>query len=156
MSRAANETIPPTTLSRFRACLLGGAAGDALGAPVEFLTGNDIRQQHGPDGLTAFHPAYGRLGAITDDTQMSMFTAEGLLRAWAAARGKVGAQCRRQVARAYMRWYQTQNDAGRQRAQDLRNADGYLLQQPELYARRGPGNTCMSALSEMRRVTKQA
>lgn len=34
----------------------------------------------GPAGPMDYAEAYGRLGAITDDTEMTMFTAEGLLR----------------------------------------------------------------------------
>ena len=58
-------------LARTRGCLLGGAAGDALGAPVELLSLAEIRQRYGPQGITACAEAYGRLGAITDDTQMT-------------------------------------------------------------------------------------
>ncbi|MFC0667126.1 ADP-ribosylglycohydrolase family protein [Azotobacter chroococcum] len=62
-------------------CLLGGAVGDALGAPVEFLHWAGIERQFGTRGIVDFVPAYGQLGAITDDTQMMLFTDEGLLRA---------------------------------------------------------------------------
>ena len=62
--------------SRFRGCLLGGAVGDALGAPVEFWSRSEILRQFGPDGVRDYIPAYGRIGAITDDTQMSLFTAD--------------------------------------------------------------------------------
>ena len=55
--------------------------GDALGAPIEFLRLEQIRERHGPEGVTGYEEAYGRLGAITDDTQMTLFTAEGFLRA---------------------------------------------------------------------------
>ncbi len=68
-----------TRSSRFRGCLLGGAVGDALGAPVEFTSLSTILDRYGPDGITDYSPAFGRLGAITDDTQMTLFTAEGLL-----------------------------------------------------------------------------
>ncbi len=71
----------PGRPERIAGCLLGGAVGDALGAPVEFLRLSEIRETFGPALLTDFSPAYGRLGAITDDTQMTLFTAEGLLRA---------------------------------------------------------------------------
>ena len=60
---------------------MGGAIGDALGAPVEFMSLAQIRERFGKEGITDFHPAYGKTGAITDDTQMTLFTAEGLLRA---------------------------------------------------------------------------
>ena len=71
-----------TTLrDRYRGCLLGGAVGDALGAGIEFLSLADIRRQpRRRAGVTGYVPAYGRTGAITDDTQMTLFTAEGLLR----------------------------------------------------------------------------
>ena len=35
-------------LDRYRGCLLGGAAGDALGYPVEFLSLTDIQSSMGP------------------------------------------------------------------------------------------------------------
>ena len=55
--------------------------GDALGAPVEFMSLAEIRGRFGPDGIQDYSPAYGRIGAITDDTQMTLFTAEGIIRA---------------------------------------------------------------------------
>jgi ADP-ribosylglycohydrolase len=66
-----------TLRDRYRGCLLGGAVGDALGAGIEFWSLADIRAQHGPGGLTGYVPCYGRPNAITDDTQMTLFTAEG-------------------------------------------------------------------------------
>ncbi|MBO0768794.1 MAG: ADP-ribosylglycohydrolase family protein, partial [Solirubrobacterales bacterium] len=66
---------------RIRGSLFGGAVGDALGAGVEFDPIEDIRERFGPAGITGPTEAYGRVGSITDDTQMSLFTAEGLLRA---------------------------------------------------------------------------
>jgi hypothetical protein len=65
----------------FAGCLLGGAVGDALGAPVEFFHIDVIRARYGPEGITDYDVAYGKRGAITDDTQMTLFTAEGVLRA---------------------------------------------------------------------------
>ena len=37
----------PDRTSRFRGCLLGGAVGDALGAPVEFMDLAEIRARFG-------------------------------------------------------------------------------------------------------------
>jgi hypothetical protein len=62
--------------------------GDALGAPVEFLGIREIRGKYGPAGITDYDVAYGRRGAITDDTQMTLFTAEGVLRAIARGNHK--------------------------------------------------------------------
>ena len=40
----------------------------------------EIRRTFGPRGIQDYAKAYGRRGAITDATQMTLFTAEGLLR----------------------------------------------------------------------------
>jgi ADP-ribosylglycohydrolase len=42
--------------SRVRGCLLGGAIGDALGYPVEFLSLDAIRATHGAAGSPAWCP----------------------------------------------------------------------------------------------------
>ena len=42
----------------------------------------EILRKFGPKGITQYAPAYGGIGRITDDTQMTLFTAEGLIRAW--------------------------------------------------------------------------
>ena len=95
----------------FRGCLLGGAAGDALGAPVEFLDLAQIRQRFGPSGIRNFAPAYGRIGAITDDTQMTLFTAEGLLRAAVRFVHRGICNVPATVQPAYLRWLRTQGES---------------------------------------------
>ena len=40
------------TKDHFRGCLLGGAIGDALGWPVEFLRYQDILHRYGIEGIT--------------------------------------------------------------------------------------------------------
>ena len=134
------DNHPVATASRFAGCLLGGAIGDALGAPVEFDTLTRIRAAFGPDGVQGYQPAYGHVGTITDDTQMTLFTAEGLLRAEARRWEAGDADSTDFVARAYRRWYGTQG--GTPHA-----GDGWLLTNRGLHARRAPGNTCLSALS---------
>jgi ADP-ribosylglycohydrolase len=136
------NTIP--RLDRVRGCLLGGAVGDALGAPVEFLSLAQIRAQFGPKGIGDFVPAYGVLGAITDDTQMTLFTAEALLRARSAAQHH---RCYPPtiLRNAYLRWLMTQE----MRAPEPQPHDphrGWLLDEQALYATRAPGVTCLSAL----------
>ena len=73
---------------RFRGCLLGGAVGDALGAPVEFMSLAEVRRRIGTDGVTDMVAGMWPAGSITDDTQMTLFTAEGLLRAQVRWAGK--------------------------------------------------------------------
>lgn len=133
----------------FAGCLLGGAVGDALGAPVEFMSLAEIRRRFGPQGVTDFVEAYGRLGAITDDTQMTLFTAEGLLRGYARWRDRGIASAAAMLHHAYLRWLSTQGMTSSHPAFPgaARPADnGWLLGVQALHARRAPGNTCLSAL----------
>ncbi|MBI2863789.1 MAG: ADP-ribosylglycohydrolase family protein [Chloroflexi bacterium] len=133
-----------TTLECFVGCLLGGAVGDALGAPVEFLSLASIRDRFGPTGIRDFAPAYGRVGAITDDTQMTMFTAEGLIRASHRLVEQGDSLAPSVIHRAYLRWLDTQS--GRSRCPDTGLEDGWLIQIPALHSCRAAGNTCLSAL----------
>jgi ADP-ribosylglycohydrolase len=125
-----------TLRDRYRGCLLGGAVGDALGGGIEFLTLTEIRHRHGTAGITGYVPAYGRTGAITDDTQMTLFTAEGLLRDQqrpAGSRDPAAA-----MWHAYQRWLATQSGYP---------ADGaWLSSQKFLQHGRAPGMTCLGAL----------
>jgi ADP-ribosyl-[dinitrogen reductase] hydrolase len=140
--------------SRFRGCLLGGAVGDALGAPVEFLDLDEIVRAYGEQGIRDYAPAYGKLGAITDDTQMTLFTAEAVLSAHlAAALQSQEPDFFRAAAVSYSRWLMTQENSrlissGSQKA-------SWLLQQKRLFSRRAPGTTCLSALQTSRgKVTR--
>ncbi|RKT57878.1 ADP-ribosylglycohydrolase family protein [Saccharothrix australiensis] len=120
--------------SSLRGCLLAGAVGDALGGSIEFDRIDRIRDRFGPAGLTDYAPAYGRLGAITDDTQMTLFTLEGLVLA-----RRRGSDPLHEVRVAYGRWLRTQG--GPEVA-----PDGWLLDVPALHQLRAPGNTCLTAL----------
>ena len=136
--------IPPDRASRFRGCLLGGAVGDALGAPVEFMDLPAIRKRFGPGGIRNLAPAYGRVGAITDDTQMTLFTAEGVLRSHVRSAGHGPTSLPGIVGHAYQRWLATQEVEGRA---DGIGRDGWLFGHRELFSPRAPGNTCLSALA---------
>ncbi len=135
--------------SRFNGCLLGGAVGDALGAPVEFLDLDEILRAYGEPGIRDFAPAYGKLGAITDDTQMTLFTAEAVLSAHVASvlQGQEP-DFFRAAAGSYARWLMTQQNS---RLVSSGNAKAsWLLQQKKLFSRRAPGTTCLSALQNSR------
>lgn len=64
-------------LKRFEGCLLGGAVGDALGYPVEFMLAKEIFAKYGKQGITQYGLKKG-IAQISDDTQMTLFTANGL------------------------------------------------------------------------------
>ena len=63
---------------RFRGCLIGGVAGDALGYAVEFMRERDIFRTFGEKGITEYELSKGK-ALFSDDTQMTLFTATGLL-----------------------------------------------------------------------------
>lgn len=133
---------------RIRGCLVGGAVGDALGADVEFDSIEEIRLRRGPGGVTGY-PEPERRGRITDDTQMSLFTAEGLIRADNRYADRGICNVPEVIHRAYLRWLLTQvGEEGRVPWDDLGSDEpsGWLLQQRELWVRRAPGGTCLSAL----------
>ncbi|MEU0808083.1 ADP-ribosylglycohydrolase family protein [Streptomyces sp. NPDC005970] len=137
--------------ARIRGCLLGGAIGDALGNPIEFLSLHRIHEVHGEKGITALVPdSSGVVGRITDDTQMTLFTAEGLIRAGArySAKGIGGAEVAI-VRNSYLRWLDTQNHSAPPPARDDQDLvrSGWLREQKWLYARRAPGNACLSGLA---------
>ncbi|MBW4715867.1 ADP-ribosylglycohydrolase family protein [Saccharothrix obliqua] len=129
-------TTRPSTSARdaLRGCLLAGAVGDALGGAIEFDRVDRIRGRFGPSGLTDYAPAYGRVGAITDDTQMTLFTLEGLVLA-----RRRGSDPVHEVRVAYGRWLRTQGGPAVA-------SDGWLLDVPELHQARAPGTTCLTAL----------
>ena len=102
---------PP--IERSIGCLLGGAVGDALGAPVEFLSMEEIRRRYGDAGITGYVEFWSGQGAFTDDTQMTLFTAEGLALAGERARGggpRALSALVESVHRAYLRWLLTQGE----------------------------------------------
>jgi hypothetical protein len=107
--RGAPSVPDPLPRDRVRGALLGGAVGDALGWPVEFLRWRQIEARYGEGGVDRFdRRAEGGRGAVTDDTQMTLFTAEGVLRA--AVRGNTRGVCHPPTVlwRAYLRWLYTQ------------------------------------------------
>jgi ADP-ribosyl-[dinitrogen reductase] hydrolase len=144
----------PQVQARFRGCLLGGAVGDALGAPIEFLDLDEILRAHGEQGLRDYVPAYGKLGAITDDTQMTLFTAEAVLAAHVAG-AMVGQDPDffRAAASSYARWLMTQENS--RLISSANSTASWLRQQKKLFTRRAPGTTCLSALQSSRgKVTR--
>jgi ADP-ribosylglycohydrolase len=150
--------------ARVRGCLLGGALGDALGYPIEFSSLDRIRQAHGRHGITGLVPgAYGRTGLISDDTQMTLFTVEALTQARAEEREQAQAQAREGggssgrggaysllLRFAYQRWLETQSKPGPEQAVlPERSPRGELIDEAWLYARRAPGNACLSGVAQL-------
>ena len=113
-------------LNKYEGCLLGIAIGDALGAPVEQFTLGEIRSRYGVGGIRDFDEFRGFAeGFYTDDTQMTLATAHGIIDAEKLTREGDEVDSAWSVYNRYLQWLDTQSD-------------------PEL--RRGPGHTCLEAL----------
>ena len=67
--------------AHYAGCVVGLAVGDALGMPTEFLSLAEIRARFGPDGVTDLEEGAWPAGHFTDDTQMTLALAEGILAA---------------------------------------------------------------------------
>ena len=90
-----------SVLSRIRGSLLGGACGDALGYPVEHKTIDAIRELYGETGLREMETCNG-VAMVTDDTQMTIYTAQGLL--YAGKKHCDYGNTVREVHKSYLRW----------------------------------------------------
>lgn len=120
--------------NRIIGSLIGGAIGDALGYQIEFK--RNIKEKE----VTKYENDF---GIISDDTQMTLFTANGLL--WRETRGTmrgIAALPPDAVYEAYLDWLDTQNNTD-----NHKNKISWIKDIKELNVPRAPGNTCISALS---------
>jgi ADP-ribosylglycohydrolase len=136
-------------INQAQACLLAGAIGDALGSAVEFKSTRQIQDAFSREGITDFAPAYGRIGAITDDTQMMLFSAEGLIRALVRGYTRGMVDIPSVVHHALLRWLLTQGvEPGREGSSIRAKIDRHvgLVQEKALWSCRAPGTTCLQSL----------
>lgn len=133
-------------LSKFKGCLVGGAVGDALGYAVEFMPVSAIFKKYGKNGITEYELHHG-VAEISDDTQMTLFTATGLLvgTTRGMTRGIMG-DYSGYIAYSYRDWYRTQTE--RYPLPEEEYHYSWLVNLPELFSCRAPGNTCLSALAQ--------
>lgn len=137
-------------LRKFRGSLLAGACGDALGYPIEFKSIDSIRR-YGKNGIEDMILKDGK-GTISDDTQMSIYTAQGLIHGFEKKCDYAGMI--QEIHKSYYRWYLAQNDYLSNQMKALypirEIMDDDLLKEGKnlaLRARRAPGNTCLSGLN---------
>ena len=136
---------------QFYGCLLGGAIGDAFGAPVKFMKYEEIQKLYGEEGIHELIQTSDRGKVIiTDDTQLTMFTAEGLLRSIVRANQKQITKTRKDTAmiifRAYLRWLYTQGLSTPNWGSKA--YDGWIVQIKKLHGYREPGITCITSLGK--------
>lgn len=131
-----------------RGSLMAGAAGDALGYPVEFMSRNAILARYGDKGITEFKLDSDGKALVSDDTQMTIFTANGMLMGLTRGymRG-IGGDPKDYVDGAYIDWYYTQTVNKKSERDDFHYT--WLRDLPELAHRRAPGITCLNACESL-------
>ena len=122
---------------RIIGCLIGGAIGDALGYQIEFERGIENRE------VTHYSNDF---GIISDDTQMTLFTANGLI--WRETRGHLkDISPIDAIYETYLDWLDTQNHTNNH------HRVSWIKDIKELNVPRAPGITCLSALASGRKGT---
>lgn len=128
---------------KIRGSIVCGACGDALGYTIEFESPyKQIEEIYGEGGLREYDLRYPWTGQkicealVSDDTQMTLYTVEGLLEAVATQQDIMPL-----IRDAYLVWF-----AGQTGYAVNVCYESELGKIPELNQRRAPGNTCLSAL----------
>lgn len=131
---------------KIRGSLVGGAIGDAFGYPVEFVSSfEEIRAKYDDNGVVEYDLSYPWLDGIydkalfSDDTQMTLYTAEGLLEA-----EKSGTPLLPTICNAYLAWLGPQIG---KKVKFSYNSNLYKIE--ELNQRRAPGSTCITSLIQI-------
>lgn len=121
--------------------LIGGACGDALGYAVEFDSEETIQKTFGENGITEYVLSPNGEALISDDTQMTLFTANGLMSGIVKKFLKDNQLILLdEISKSYLDWYTTQinpHPIGRVQSSWIANL-------PQLYNLRAPGNTCIA------------
>ncbi|NKX50352.1 ADP-ribosylglycohydrolase family protein [Arthrobacter deserti] len=142
-SGASAQPALPDYPSRLRGCLLGGSLGDQLGYAVEYSGWEEIEARFGGalrDFAQLQDPA-----RFSDDTQLTLYTLDGLIEALEWANAGVAADEAACLWLAYLRWYATQDGRFPEAAPEPqpRWIDGQAV----LHQRRSPEEACLSALA---------
>lgn len=126
-----------------RGAIVGGAVGDALGYEVEFLSLAAIRKRFGKKGISRYVLHGDGVALFSDDTQMSLFTLEGLMNGAVATNAGPVEAILPYIEKAYLSWYRTQTEGPKPLP------GSWLGNIRALWARRAPGITCMGALENI-------
>lgn len=131
-----------------RGSLMAGAAGDALGYAVEFKSRESILARYGKWGITEFELNARGKALISDDTQMTLYTANGILMGLTRGymRG-IGGEPQYYVSCAYQDWYRTQMTE--RPLDEHSHTHTWISKLPEMAHRRTPGTTCLKACEQI-------
>lgn len=138
-----------TIRDHIEACLSGGALGDALGYEIEFERWASIQKKYGINGIRDLVTQGGK-ALVSDDTQMTLFTAEGMLLGFERyLEDRACADMEYYIYQSYLCWLQTQGG----KAESIWDSSSTLRMDPDMHHLRAPGNTCLSALRSGRMGT---
>jgi len=129
----------------FRGCLVCGAYGDALGAPIEFLSDTELKRKYQnaehlepilKDGVMRF----------SDDTQMTLLNVNSMIcRETRLLSYGIAAEHYHYAYRSYRCWALIMNNRP---IPEGCESNSWILKIPEICAKRAPGLTCMGQLLE--------
>ncbi len=138
-------------LSQIKGSMLGGAIGDALGYAVEFSSIDAIHAHYGDNGITRYQLNNNGNAEISDDTQMTLFTAVALIAALTRVRMRgIGGSTENYIWQfGYIPWLKTQQypNSNVAYSRDDNYYPCWIKHIDSLYSRRAPGLTCLSAIS---------
>ena len=130
---------------KIKGCLFGGAVGDALGYPIEFMSHSEIVSKYGDYGLQQYEfTLQGEKGKfkeaqISDDTQMTLYTAEAILKNTDSIEEFI-----ENTKNAYLVWMSKQTGIRVNLDIDLEIAKIEALNKL-----RAPGTTCITSLQSI-------
>ena len=142
--------------NRIRGSLTGGAAGDALGYAVEFMGENELFGKYGKGGIRAYSlDSVSKKALISDDTQMTLFAAEAIIK-WFSAQANGGADdsLRSYALQSHLDWLDTQESTFERPGKQF--FPHGLMAERRMFACRAPGITCLSALHKRRNQKQTA
>ena len=142
--------------NRIRGSLTGGAAGDALGYAVEFMGENELFGKYGKGGIRAYSlDSVSKKALISDDTQMTLFAAEAIIK-WLSAQANGGADdsLRSYALQSHLDWLDTQESTFERAGKQF--LPHGLMAERRMFACRAPGITCLSALHKRRNQKQTA
>ncbi len=139
-----------TKKERFAGCMLGLALGDALGCEIKSKSYKQIKKDYGKKGLLKpIRSKQTKSALISDETQLMLFTAHGIL--WTAANGgTTAADYTDNVFLALQQWLYTQTKQTVYENIIGKNVGNYpcaLLELDELMKKRSPTKTLIQTLS---------
>lgn len=134
------KVYPKHTQDNYTGCLVGGAIGDAMGNPVEFQTMDKIVETYGRKGITDFLLDKNGIAKFTEDTQLTMFTADGVIKSAIKTGNDESMPDMRDIYASYQDWLKTQKGKFKP------TQNGWISNIEDLHSKRGYRLMCTEAL----------